>query len=245
MQSHLENLMVNLGDVWASGTGVFETIRVENNQVFALHRHHCRAKEAAERLGFQIPTEDFVANETYQVIRASDYGLGRLRWHFERNGEFTISYVSYKDPTAPAKLTFVEERSNNYEVRNKEFPYRNLDLLEKVKAKGFDDGIVLTKDGQITETTVATLLLKIGGKWITPPLASGILNGVVRALVIEAGLATVRRIEESEISNIESGLLLTSLRNAQVIGEIAGQKLSIDNEKCAEIHKLMNSFKGS
>jgi hypothetical protein len=38
--------------------------------------------------------------------------------------------------------------------------------------------------------------------------------------------------------------LLTSLRNAQVIGEIEGEKLSIDNEKCAEIHKLMNEFKG-
>ena len=236
--------MKNLGNAWAKGSGVFETIRVEDNQVFALHRHHCRAKEAAEKLGFEIPIEEDVANESYQVIRADDYGLGRLRWHFDRGGEFTISYIPFEDPTSPAKLTIVDERSDNYEVKNKEYPYKNLELLERIKASGFDDGIVLTKDGQATETAVASLLLKIDGKWVTPPLSSGILNGVVRALVLEAGLASVRRIEESEISNIESGLLLTSLRNAQVIGEIAGRKLTIDNEKCAEIHKLMNEFKG-
>lgn len=236
--------MKNLGEAWAQGSGVFETIRVEDNQVFALHRHHCRAKEAAEKLGFEIPSEEYVATESYQVIRSNDYGLGRLRWHFDREGEFTISYVPFEDPANPAKLTIVDERSDNYEVRNKEYPYKNLELLEKIKADGFDDGIVLTKDGQLTETAVASLLLKINGQWVTPPLSSGILNGVVRALVLEAGLASVRRIEESEIADIESGLLLTSLRNAQVIGEIAGRKLDIDNEKCAEIHKLMNEFKG-
>ena len=236
--------MKNLGEAWAQGSGVFETIRVEDNQVFALHRHHCRAKEAAEKLGFEIPSEEYVATESYQVIRSNDYGLGRLRWHFDREGEFTISYVPFEDPAKPAKLTIVDKRSDNYEVRNKEYPYKNLELLEKIKAEGFDDGIVLTKDGQLTETAAASLLLKINGQWVTPPLSSGILNGVVRALVLEAGLASVRRIDESEISNIEAGLLLTSLRNAQTIGEIAGRELTIDNEKCAEIHKLMNEFKG-
>jgi len=96
----------------------------------------------------------------------------------------------------------------------------------------------------LAETTIATLLLNINGDWVTPPLSSGILNGVVRALVLEAGLAKVRRIEFSELENVQSGLLLTSLRNAQNIGEISGRKLSIDPEKCAQIHKLMNEFRG-
>ena len=236
--------MRNIGDAWAEGSGIFETIRVEDNQIFALHRHHCRAKETAAKLGFEIPDEATVANESYQVVRAVDYGLARMRWHFDRGGEFAISYVQFEDPKNPAKLTIVDERSHNYEIRNKEYPYKNLELLEKIKAKGFDDGIILTNDGQLSETAVATLLLKIENRWVTPPLSSGILNGVVRALVLEAGLASVRRIDESEIPYIQSGLLLTSLRNAQPIGEISGRKLSIDIEKSAEIHKLMNEFKG-
>ena len=234
----------NIGDTWAQGSGLFETIRVEDNKVFALHRHHCRAKEAAEKLGFEIPSEEFVASESYQVINSCDYGLGRLRWHFDKGGEFTISYVEYHDPKAPARLMIFDDRSTTYEIRNKEFPYKNLELLEIAKQRGFDDGIIMTKDAQLAETSTATLLLKISNQWWTPPLSSGILNGVVRALALEAGLAKVRKIDESELSKVEAGLLLTSLRNAQSIGEIAGREIAIDNEKCAEIHKLMNQFKG-
>jgi branched-subunit amino acid aminotransferase/4-amino-4-deoxychorismate lyase len=234
----------NIGDTWAAGSGIFETLRVEDGKVFALHRHHCRAKETAEKLGFPIPTEEFVAKESYEVIQAEDFALGRLRWHFDKNGEFTISYVAFEQPETAAKLNFHDKRSENYDIRNKEFPYKNLEILNEAKKAGYDDSIILSADGQLTETSMATLLLKIDNNWITPPLSSGILNGVVRALVLEAGLAQVRKVKENEVEKIQSGLLLTSLRNAQNIAEISGQKLDIDSEKCAEIHKLMNEFKG-
>lgn len=234
----------NLGDAWASGHGIFETIRVQDKKVFALHRHHCRAKESAEALGFEIPSEDEVATASYEIINSHSFDLARLRWHFDRDGEFTISYTPFEDPVHSAKLMIFDERSSNLEVRRKEYPYRNLELLKLATDAGFDDGIITTIDGQIAETSVATLLFKIDGDWVTPPLSSGILNGVVRALTIEAGLAKVRRVELSEFGAIESALLLTSLRNAQCVAEISGRKLIIDSEKKAEIHRLMNSYKG-
>lgn len=238
------NNLRNIGDRWAEGEGIFETIRVEDNKVFALHRHHCRAMEAAAKLGFKIPSEEFVATESYQVIQSEDYKLGRLRWHFSRSGDFTISYVSYADPTSAAKLMIFDERLSDYEVKNKEYPYKNLELLEIAKSQNFDDGIIVRSDGQVAETSTASLLLKISNQWVTPPLSSGILNGVVRALVLEADLAQVRRVDYQELERVESGLLLTSLRNAQNIASIAGRNLIIDNQKCAEIHKLMQEFKG-
>ena len=236
--------MRNIGNNWASGTGIFETIRVEDNQVFALHRHHCRAIDSARKMGFEIPNEDYVAEESYKVINEANYKLGRLRWHFGLDGEFSISYVPFEDPKSPAKLTIIDQRSSDYQVRSKIYPYKNLELLAQVNSAGFDDGIILTVDGQVTESTVATLLLKIDGSWFTPPLSSGILNGVVRALAIEARLAQVRRIDEKLLERVESGLLLTSLRNAQSIGAIDNRTLVINHEKCAEIHKLMSEFKG-
>lgn len=236
--------MKNIGDNWADGSGIFETLRVEDGKIFALHRHHCRAKETAENLGFEIPTEEFVAQESYQVVDTEDFSLGRMRWHFDKDGLFTISYVQFEQPTTPAKLNIHSEKSDSFDVKRKEYPYKNLEILKSAQSIGFDDSIITTTDGQLSETAVATLLLKIKGEWVTPPLSSGILNGVVRALALEAGLAKVKRIDVDEIDQIESGLLLTSLRNAQHIGEIAGRKLLIDNEKCAEIHKLLNQFKG-
>ena len=236
--------MKNLGNAWATGSGIFETIRVEDGQVFGLHRHHCRAKETADKLGISIPTEEFVSQASYEVIASEEFKVGRLRWHFDTAGEFTISYTQFQDPAEPAKLMIFDERESEFNVQNKEFPYKNLELLERAKAANFDDGIIVRSDGQIAETSMATLLLKIYGSWVTPPLSSGILNGVVRALVLEAGLAQVKRIDIEELPSIRSGLLLTSLRNAQNIASINGRVLALDNEKCAEIHKLMNQFKG-
>ncbi len=236
--------MKNIGDNWANGSGIFETIRVEDGKGFAFHRHHCRAKETALKLGFAIPDEEFVVKESYQVIQAEDFRLGRIRWHFDLNGEFTISYTEFVDPTSPSKLMIFDERSSDFQIKNKEYPYKNLELLERAKSSGYDDGLIVRSDGQIAETSTATLLLKLSGKWVTPPLSSGILNGVVRALVLEAGLAQVERVDIADLEKIESALLLTSLRNAQSVASIAGHQLAIDSEKCAEIHKLMNEFKG-
>lgn len=234
----------NIGDQWAKGTGIFETIRVEDNQVFALHRHHCRAKEAAAKLGIEIPAEEIVASESYQIIQNEKIKLGRLRWHFDISGNFSISYVQFSDPVTAAKLMIFDERHSDFEVKNKEFPYKNLELLSRAKSLNYDDGIMVRSDGQVAESSTASLLLKIENQWVTPPLSSGILNGVVRALVLEANLAQVRRVDFKDLEKVESGLLLTSLRNAQIIGSIAGRSLILDNQKCAEIHKLMQEFKG-
>lgn len=239
--------MKNLGDKWASGEGIFETIRVEDGKVFALHRHHCRAKEAAEQIGMQIPPEEEVALASYQIINSADFKdikVGRLRWHFAKDGDFSISYVEFQDPTNAARLMVFEETSTDYSIKRKEYPYRNLELLKIAQDAGYDDGIITTADQQIAESAIATLLLKIDDQWVTPPLSSGILNGVVRALVIEAGLGKVRRVEVSELPRIKSALLLTSLRNAQSVREIAGRELEIDNGKALQIKELMNSFKG-
>ena len=236
--------MKNIGDTWATGSGIFETIRVEDNQVFGLHRHHCRAKESAEKIGLTIPSEEFVSVESYQIIESEDFKVGRLRWHFSLDGEFSISYTPYEDPIASAKLMVFDERKPEFNIQKKEFPYKNLELLQIAKLKGFDDGIIVRSDGQVAESSMATLLFNIDSQWVTPPLSSGILNGVVRALALEAGLAQVKRIDESELANVRSGLLLTSLRNAQNIGSIDGRELAIDEQKCAEIHKLMKEFKG-
>ena len=102
--------MRNIGNAWASGNGIFETIRVEDGQVFALHRHHCRAEETAKRINISIPNEEQVTQASYQIINSENYSLGRLRWHFSVDGEFSISYTAYEDPQNPARLMLFDER---------------------------------------------------------------------------------------------------------------------------------------
>lgn len=224
--------------------GIFETIRVEDGQIFGLHRHHCRAKEAAAALGFEIPTEDYVRAATEEVITKEYFPLARIRLRFSRTGELGIDYEPYEEPLTQARLMIFDRRNPDFQLRFKEYPYKNYEILEFAKAHGFDDAILVAPDDQVAETSMATLALKIDGQWITPPLSAGILNGVVRALCIESDLLKVRKVLANELTRVESALLLSSLRNAQHVGSIAGRELILDNQKRDEIHRLMAGFKG-
>jgi branched-chain amino acid aminotransferase len=82
------------------------------------------------------------------------------------------------------------------------------------------------------------VLFKIAGKWCTPPLSDGVLPGVMRALVIENFDVMVRSIAVTEIAEIESGFLLSSLRIAQPIAAIDGRELSQSHEFRDEIQAM-------
>ena len=82
------------------------------------------------------------------------------------------------------------------------------------------------------------MLLKIAGTWCTPPLSDGVLPGVMRALVIENCDVIVRSIGVSEIGDIESAFLLSSLRIAQPVASIDGRELSQSLEFRDEIEAM-------
>ena len=51
-----------------------------------------------------------------------------------------------------------------------------------------EDVILVNERNEVTETTISNLAVLRGGKWITPPLFSGLLPGVMRAAMLEEGL---------------------------------------------------------
>lgn len=53
------------------------------------------------------------------------------------------------------------------------------------KQHGFDDGILLNTQNNISETSIANLFFIFGNKIITPPLNDGIVNGITRKIVIK------------------------------------------------------------
>ena len=121
----------------------------------------------------------------------------------------------------------------------KSYPYNHrLEILEQARRNGFDEALVTSFAGKICEGAVCNVLLKIAGKWCTPPLSDGVLPGVMRALVIENFDVMVRSIDVSEIADIECAFLLSSLRIAQPIAAIDGRKLSQSHQFRDEIEAM-------
>ncbi|KAK2466732.1 hypothetical protein APHAL10511_000990 [Amanita phalloides] len=66
-------------------------------------------------------------------------------------------------------------------------------LLPLPQATTPDDVLLYNSEGEITESSVSNVALYRDGKWLTPPLSTGCLKGVIRRWLLEHGL-----VEEAE-----------------------------------------------
>jgi len=75
-----------------------------------------------------------------------------------------------------------------------------------------DDVILVNERGEVTETTRANLLIRLGSQWVTPPLRCGLLPGVERARLLESGRVVERVVTEDELGESDAVATVSSLR---------------------------------
>ena len=61
----------------------------------------------------------------------------------------------------------------------------NVLAIYEAKNGGFDDAVLLNQQGQVTESTTSNLFCVKNNQVITPPIASGLLDGITRAFVLK------------------------------------------------------------
>ena len=100
--------------------------------------------------------------------------------------------------------------------------------LAKTEAweNGFDEAILLTQDGHVSEGSGENIFLVLGGKLITPPSSDNILVGITRDTVMklarnELGIDTIeRQVDRSELYVAEESFFTGTAANIAPILEI-------------------------
>lgn len=221
-------------DGWPDGEGIFETIKTENGEIFELGRHMRRAIDAAVQKKIKLPDEELIRTAISHLIVAESHAVGRLRLLFSRD-RFVAVHQFYEDITEPANLTVISDPSEVEGISIKTFPYQHrLDLLAKAQVLGFDEIICLNSDLEVTEGAVSNFIFRIGGKWVTPPLSSGVLPGVQRGIVIERCGVSVELISKDDLALTDAAFVISSLKLALSVAEIDGVPMKID-EDCAAL----------
>ena len=219
-------------------SGIFETIKSVDGKLVSLNRHMRRAADSARQLGISIPGEETIRKQIIDELSKNPYAIGKLRICFGNN-VFSVTHEEYQERTEPARVNFFSETVIG--SQHKQFPYSSrFSILEAAREEGFDDSILFNSKNEITESAVANLLFLIDGDWITPPITAGLLPGVVRAIAIEECSVKVRPIHISEIPDIESAFLLSSLRIAQPISHIGDMKVKI-GESSLDLQARINA----
>jgi para-aminobenzoate synthetase/4-amino-4-deoxychorismate lyase len=77
---------------------------------------------------------------------------------------------------------------------------------------GFQDVLLYNDRGELTESTIANLVVEIDGELVTPPISSGLLPGTLRAHLLQEGKIREKVITVQELSPGTNCYLLNSVR---------------------------------
>ena len=216
---------------WPNGAGTFETIKTVDGFPWALSRHMRRALNTARQNDLPFPNEELIRKAVTETIGANPFAIGRLRILFGDDGTLLVTHQEYLEITKPAHLGIIQLGQVGRGIVEKRYPYtENLNLLKEAHNAGFDDYLLINHEGKVTETAIANLVFQIDEQWVTPPLSDGVLPGVMRALLIEKAGVLVRQIDARQVSTINSGFVVSSLKIAQPIAQIDGRNLQISPE---------------
>jgi branched-chain amino acid aminotransferase len=193
-----------------------------------------RAVDAAAQKEIVLPSEDLVRKAIESLLMAETHSVGRLRLLFSRD-RFVAVHQFYEEIVKPAKLTVIADPSEVKGISIKTFPYEHrLALLAKAQSQGFDEIICLNSDLEVTEGAVSNFIFRIDGKWVTPPLSSGVLPGVQRGIVIERCGVAVKLIGKADLGRADAAFVISSLKLALSVAEIDSVPMKIDGD-CAAL----------
>jgi branched-subunit amino acid aminotransferase/4-amino-4-deoxychorismate lyase len=198
------------------GDGCFETLKTWNGRMLALDRHVARLNRGLDYLGITHPRESTEARFAYIIdglldrnqlldtearVRIQVWRMGPLGYQTPDLSEamLLVNVFPIGNTPPPSHIGLVERRR----IPNASLP-TNLKLSNglnyilaqrEAQAAGYQEGVMCTVGGHLSETTTANLFWLKGDTLFTPHPSCDILEGIMRSLVIEA-LDGLIRIEE-------------------------------------------------
>lgn len=238
------------------GHAVFETLLAIEGHVFQADRHLERLHKSSEFFGIACPSApDLIAalKEALTKNQLNSNKRARLRITLAANREgkttWTVEATAVKKYAESARAVLLPFARNE---RSAIAGHKTINYGENVIAQKFaadhqcEEGIFLNTCDFVCEGIWSNLFLKIDGRIFTPPLSSGCLPGITRALVLElAREKGIDILEEpipiSMLSEVESGWCTSTLRGMQKIGMINDQPLHTDT--CKEWTILSTAYR--
>jgi len=214
------------------GTAVFEGIRAywneEHGQLYALRvREHIERIRDSSRIMLMadLPPVDELCGQVVEVLRRNGFrqdayvrpsvykstrAIG-VKLHGLEHAYYMVSipFGDYVDTTVGVRVGTVSWRRTGDPAipsRAKIVGSYVNPAFSKTEAmlNGFDEALVLTHDGHVSEGSAENIFLVRGGRLVTPAVTDDILEGITRAGIIEIaaelGIPVVERsIDRSEV----------------------------------------------
>jgi branched-chain amino acid aminotransferase len=240
------------------GTGVFEGVRAFWCEpdgpllVFRLHEHMRRFLRNARALLIDLPLSvdeacaivlDLLTAEGYRAdsyIRPLAYKSGtavgvKLHGVPGAMSAFAIPFGAYLDRPGGARLmtsTWRRPSDDALPARHKMVGTYVNSALAKSEAvlAGFDDALMLTAGGHVSESSGANIFVVRDGRLLTPPVYDDVLEGITRdtvlALARDHGIDTVERsLDRTELYIADEAFLCGTAMNVMPVVELDHRRI--------------------
>ena len=217
------------------GDGVFETAKVAGGVPFALTRHLDRLASSAAGLGLPPPDDAVVRAAVDETLAANAEHLdGTLRLRItltggtsplgsDRGDAGTTLVVALAPATRWAVSTKVvvvpwvrNERAPSAGVKTTSYA-DNVVALAHAKAAGGGEAVFANTVGDLCEGTGSNVFVVRDGVVSTPPLSSGCLAGVTRALVLEWADVVEEDLPIGVLTEADEVFVTSSTRDVQAV----------------------------
>ncbi|WP_295997616.1 chorismate-binding protein [Rugamonas sp.] len=166
---------------------LFETMHASAAGVRHAERHLRRLAASAAYFGFAY---DGAAAQAYIDAACAALGGGahRLRLALSQSGAYSVQHAPLHPVAQPVRLLLAPDASCAGDVflRHKTTIRARYDAAWRdAEAQGAFDMLFFNERGELTEGGRSNVLVRIDGRWYTPPLACGLLPGVMRGVLLD------------------------------------------------------------
>jgi branched-chain amino acid aminotransferase len=224
------------------GDGVFETLKVIDGRPFAIRRHVERLERSATGLHLDLPlSNDKLRSAVDDVLAAAGPRARRLRITLTggvaplgsgrgSSGATLVIAAAPQEPWEPDTVAVTvpwprNERSAVCGVKTTSYAENVVALAEAAKV-GATEALFPNLAGNLCEGAGSNVFVVLDGRLVTPPLMSGPLGGVTRALVLElVDDADEDDVPMADLARADEVLLTSSTRNVQPLRMLDGRPL--------------------
>ncbi|GAA2948265.1 aminodeoxychorismate lyase [Streptomyces enissocaesilis] len=223
-----------------AGDGIFETVKATGGRPFALTRHLDRLARSARGLGLPEPDLDEVRRACAAVLDANPMERGRLRitctgglspLGSERGDTGPTLIVALGEagrrPDSTAVVTVPWTRNERGALTGlKTTSYaENVVALARAREQGATEALFANTVGQLCEGTGSNVFVVLDGQLLTPPVSSGCLAGITRALAVEWTGAQEADLPLDVLERADEVFLTSTLRDVQAVHRVDGRQL--------------------
>ncbi|KAG8151806.1 chorismate-binding protein [Burkholderia catarinensis] len=207
------------------GFRLFETTAATRaDGIRHLDRHLARLQHSADALGFRFDADTLRREIDARCAALDGGGTYRMKLALAKDGTIEIVAAPLKPlPAGPVGVLlasahgFAPTRASDALLLHKTTRRAEYDRAwQAAEALGGFDMLFVNERGEVTEGGRSNLFVQLDGQWVTPPLACGVLPGVMRGVLLDdrAFGATERVVTRDDLARAQGLLLTNALRGA-------------------------------